>query len=332
MREQRVSMLALVLVWSFATSAAAADDNGLVLVRGDAGEGRRAAVGAAIETAARAAGWLLPAKPLGKKAADAILTCADTKTPWTCMPSAPGAAGIRQLFVIGVQDGQSDTGAPLVVINAKLIIPHTQTVVVRQRFCEQCADNRLVEASTELVQQILRSIAVRAGHTTVVIKSNPAGAEIELDGTPMGVTEASYGTYPGKHVVVLRMDGYVPETRELVVEEGKTAELAVELRSVHPATTIPPVEPRPRSRRLPTVALASGALLLSFSGYAFYRDAHGHDKFTYEHATTAGIVSGILGLGAIGTGVYLLLREPDASAPVVNVGSSAAVAGWAWRF
>ena len=321
---------ALLLAWSLATSVAAAADNGLVLVRGDAAEGRRAAVGAAIETAARAAGWMLPAKPLSKKEADAILTFADTKTPWTCMPASPGAASIRQLFVIGVQNGQSDSGAPLVVISAKLIIPQSQTVMVRQRFCEQCADDRLVEASTELVQQIIRAIAVRSGRTVVVIRSNPTGAEIELDGTRMGATEASYGTYPGKHLVVLRKDGYVTETRELIVEEGKTAELAVELRPTDPVPTkVPDASP---SRVVPGIALASGALLLVFSGYAVYKATADDDKFTFEYAAPVAAVTGIVGLGAIGTGLYLLWRGSDTSAPVVKVSPRTAVAGWVWRF
>jgi hypothetical protein len=203
-------------------------------------------------------------------------------------------------------------------------------VVVRQRFCEQCADDRLVEASTELVQQILRNVAVRSGRTVVVIKSNPTGAEIELDGTPMGATEASYGTYPGKHQVVLRKDGYVAETRELVVDEGKTAELSVTLQLLNPGTTRPPEEAP--SRLVPGLAIGGGAVLVAFSGYALYRSVHDDAKFTYTRATPVAVVGGLLGVGAIGTGLYLMWRGPRTSAPTATVTGRAAVVGWMVAF
>lgn len=331
----RVLVLSAVMfAWSTAASASASD-NGLVLVRGDAAEARRIAVGAAIETATRAAGWALPAKPLPKKETDALLNCADSKTPWVCVSATPGASGIRQVFVVGVQNSQSNNGVPMIIITAKLIIPESQTVIVRQRFCEQCADDRLVEASTELVQQILRDVAVRSGRTIVSIRSNPVGAKITLDGTPMGATDAAYGTYPGKHTVVVELDDYATETRELVVEEGKTAELSLTLRSTVPG---PKKDPGPKksvdppSRLLPGAAIAGGTLLLAISGYALFRDGQDDAKFTYDDATPVAIVSGVLGLAAIGTGVYLLWRGSDSSAPVMTVSARSATAGWGWRF
>jgi len=320
---------ALMFAWSSAASAAAASESGLVLVRGDAAEARRIAVGAAIETATRAAGWALPAKPLAKKETDALLNCADSKTPWICVSATPGAAAIRQVFVVGVQNSQSNNGVPMIVITAKLIIPESQTVIVRQRFCEQCADDRLVDASTELVQQILRDVAVRSGRTVIAIRSNPTRAKITLDATPMGVTDASYGTYPGKHTVVLELDGYATETRELVVEEGKTADLSLTLRPTDPGPKKTADRP---SRLIPGAALAGGTLLLAFSGYALYQGARDDAKFTYDHATPVAIVSGVLGLGAIGTGLYLLWRGSDSSAPAMTVSARSATAGWAWRF
>lgn len=321
---------ALMFAWAAPTSVAAASEDGLVLVRGNVAEARRAVVGAAIETATRAGGWSLPSKPIGKKEADALLACADSKTPWTCVSSSPGAAGVRQLFVIGVQNGQSDNGVPIVVITAKLIVAESQDIIVRQRFCEQCADDKLVEAATDLVQQILRYVAVRSGRTIVAIRSNPVGAKITFDGVPMGATGASYGTYPGKHVVVLEKDGYVTETRELLAEEGKTAELSVALRSTNPGP--PKVRDPSSSRLIPGIALAGGTVFLAFSSYALYRGAHDDVKFTYDHATPAAVVSGIIGLGAIGTGLYLLWRGPDTSAPAMRISSRTAVAGWVWTF
>jgi hypothetical protein len=319
----------LIVAWSIASSAATAE-TGLVLVRGDAVEGRRAAVGAAIETAARAAGWSLPARPVGKKEAEALFACADSKTAWTCFGAAPAAAGVHQLFIVGVQNGQSATGAPMVVITGKVIIAESQTVVVRQRYCQQCADDKLVEASTDLVQQILRDLAVRLGSTVASLKSIPDGAQITLDQERLGATNASYGTYPGKHVVVLEKPGYVTESREFTIEQGKTAEILIPLR---PATTPPPkVETPQPSRLLPGFAIGGGALVLAFSGYAVYRGAYDDAQFSYERATPIAIATGVIGLGAIGTGLYLLWRGPAVSAPAVNVTAGGAVVGWSGAF
>jgi multisubunit Na+/H+ antiporter MnhB subunit len=115
-----------------------------------------------------------------------------------------------------------------------------------------------------------------------------------------------------------------------MVVEGKTAELSVELRSTNPDPTTSP-KPSP-SRVVPGVALAGGALLLSFSGYALYRATTSDDKFTYEHATPIAAVTGIVGLGAISTGLYLLWRGSDTSAPTVKISPRNAVAGWVWRY
>lgn len=315
-----------VIVCSIGRSAAA--NNGLVVVRGNAPEPRRAVVRAAIETATRSAGWLLPPTPLAKKDTEGVFACSDSKAPASCAAALTGGAANRHLFVVGVQNGQADSGAPQIVITAKLIIAESQTVIVRQRYCEQCADDKLAQASTGLAEQILRDLAVRSGSTVASIKSIPDGAQVTLDGEPIGGTDASYGTYPGKHVVVLRKDGYEPETREFTVDEGKTAEVVITLRPA--GTGVPPAtRDQAPSRLIPALTIGGGALLLSFSSYALYRSISDDTNYTYRRAKVAAGVSGVIGIGAVGTGLYLLWRGSTTSAPTMSVTPhGGAIVGW----
>jgi hypothetical protein len=198
------------------------DAAGSVVVGGGAEDHDRRVVGAAVAVAAREAGWSLPREPVTKHDADRLLDCGDHGTPWACIPASLGGRGIRRIFVFAVDRNLSDSGAPMVVLTARLIVTAPQALVVRQRFCEHCADDRLAEASIELARQLLQDLAVRSGRTILEVESSPPGARITLDGLPIGATNATFNTFPGAHVVVVEKLGYLAATRSVIAEEGKT--------------------------------------------------------------------------------------------------------------
>src|SRR6185295_10296638 len=147
------------------------DAAGSVIVGGGAEDHDRRVVGAAVAVAAREAGWSLPREPVTKQDADRLLDCGDRGTPWACIPASLGGRGIRRIFAFAVERNQSDSGAPMVVLTARLIVTAPQALVVRQRFCEHCADDRLTEASIELARQLLQDLAVRSGRTILEVAS-----------------------------------------------------------------------------------------------------------------------------------------------------------------
>lgn len=331
MSAKHVMLLCVVLVtWTIEHHAAHAE-SGLLVVGGGAAEHQRAAVGTAIEAAIRQAGWSLPAKPLTKKDSDGLLSCTDSKSPWTCIPASYGGArDVHDVLVVSVDMQQSDTGAPMVVITGKMIVTDPPSFAVLRRFCEHCADDRLIAAGQDLTQQLIRQLATRSGRTVVSIKSVPTPASIIFDDARAGATDATFNTFPGAHVVIVSKPGFITETRELVAEEGKTAEITINLRPSVVSTQIP----RQRDWLVPGILLGAGIPATIFGAVSLYRGQVKSDggKFEYRRATALGVTGSILGLGAVGTAVYLIWRDPGRSAPSAGLTSGGAVVGWAGSF
>lgn len=326
-------------------SVARADDRdrdaaGAIVIRGAADEHDRSVVAAAVALAAREAGWALAREPVAPEDADRLLECSEPRTPWACLPASLGSRGIRQIFAFAVERSQSDSGAPMVVLTGRLIITAPSALVVRQRFCEHCADDRLTAASIELARQLLQDLAVRRGRTILEVASEPPGARITLDGQPIGATNATFNTFPGSHVVVVEKRGFQTATRSVIAEEGKTAVVSVAL-----APSAGPALP-PRSRwRISAALVSSGVVALVGAGVLLELGTRGgpsrpDDKYQYAGATPAGAAIGIAGLAAVVAGIYHGWRTPPAQpgnapalAPIRPSSGAASIStatGWIW--
>ncbi|NVB82674.1 MAG: hypothetical protein HOV81_30130 [Kofleriaceae bacterium] len=91
------------------------------------------------------------------------------------------------------------------------------------------------------------------------------------------------------------------------------------------------------SRILPYTLIGIGAVALVAGGIMIAIDDDeptpvGPQQPRYNDTMTGGIVLGIAGAAALGTGIYLYLRSGSKSAPVAAVSSDSAVVGWAGRF
>jgi len=304
-------------------------DDGSVVVGGGAEDRDRSVVGAAVAATAREAGWALSRDAVAAPDVDRLLACSDPVRPWACVPVALGSHGIRRIFVFAVDRKLTTSGAPMVVLTAKLIVQAPQGLAVRQRFCEHCADDRLIGASTELARQLLQDLAVRSGRTVLDVASTPPGARITLDGQPIGATDATFNTFPGRHVVVVEKAGFRAERRTVIAEEGKTAAVAVELAPADRGGG-----PAPPSRALPAALAGGGALAVIGGGALLELGSRGgaHDKYRYVGATPAGVVLGLAGVAALAAGVYVWWRTPAPAAPGVAIAGHEIVAGWATAF
>jgi hypothetical protein len=329
----RRALLALGLglaAWTaWASPRAARADDGSVVVGGDAEDRDRSVVGAAVAATAREAGWALSRDPVAAPDVDRLLACSDPVRPWACVPASLSSRGIRRVFVFAVDRQQAASGAPMVVLTAKLIVQAPQGLAVRQRFCEHCADDRLTGASTELARQLLQDLAVRSGRTVLDVASTPPGARITLDGQPIGATNAMFNTFPGPHVVIVEKSGYRAERRAVTAEEGKTAAVAVVLAPVERGDG-----PVRRSRALPGALIGGGALAVIVGGVLLDLGSRGgaHDKYRYAGATPAGAALGLAGAAALTVGVYAWWRTPPPAAPGIAIAGRGIVAGWATTF
>jgi hypothetical protein len=314
--------------------------NGVIAIGGNAEERDRAAVTAGITAAARGAGWQLPAKPLSKKEAASLLHCLDPGEPWGCIPGTIDAQGIHHALVVAAQKQQAEDGSPVVVLTAKLIVTKPHALIVQQRFCEHCTDDKLTQASTELARQLVQELAVRIGRTVLDVKSTPNGARITLDGVPIGATDTTFNTYPGPHVVIIEKPGYLSQTVSVEAQEGKTAEVSVTLEESNSSVTRkvtkqPPAQDheatttRP-SRLVPLTVIGAGGVGVVTGGVLIYLGQQDgpDDKTIHRRATTLGVISGIAGLAAIGAGVYLWWDGSRASAPTISTTQGGAVVSW----
>ena len=174
---------------------------------------------------------------------------------------------------------------------------------------------------------------MRGGRTVVHFTSEPTTAEIILDGNKLGVTEATYDTFPGKHIAIIQKAGYISEVREFTVDQGKTAELAFKLRPSAPATdTSPGSTKRTRSLLVPGLLIGSGGALALLGGAVLVRGQQTESgKYTYSRATAVGLTTGLIGLGTVAAGLYLLWRDPG-SGPTASIAPGTAVVGWSGRF
>lgn len=334
-------MLVMVSAVCAAGTARAGDGaDGVVVVGGDAEERDRAAVNNGLIAGIAAAGWRLPDKPLSRKEALGLLRCLEPGEPWACIPGTVAARGIHRALVVAAQKQQADDGSPVVVLSAKLIVTKPRALVVQQRFCEHCTDDRLTQASAQLTDQLVKELAVRMGRTVLEVKSTPMGARITLDGVAIGATDTTFNTYPGPHIVILEKPGYLTQTISVAAEEGKTAEVAAMLQP-SPSTSPPrdePTQPSPRpqrSRIVPIAAIGAGGAGLIGAGVLLYLGAQDgpDDKTLHTRATELGVVTGVASVAAIGVGTYLLWwRDASTSSPTVAPARGGAVVGWMKRF
>jgi len=337
-RSTRPIQVLVALLFAYGPGSGAAHaDAGLVVVGGTADDHVRSTVGTAIEDAARQAGWSLANPRLSRREADGLVSCV-APTPFACLPASLEAGGIHRVLVVTVDRAVSDSGAPELVLLGKLVVTSPRDVIVNRRFCESCADDRLAQESTQLAQDILRLLATQSGRTVVEVASEPAGAQVVLDGQRIGVTNGTFNTFPGKHVVILEKLGYASERKELTVGEGKTVTVSATLRvsAVPGVPELPGMgEPPRRPRLVPGAVIGLGAVALvgGIVLYAVDQDPSLTGDKRYRDTAPAGVAIGVAGLAVLGAGAYLWRRgSARTSGPAAAVARGGVVVGWCGAF
>jgi hypothetical protein len=228
----------------------------------------------------------------------------------------------------------------MIVLTARVIlVASPPAFVVRQRFCERCSTGQLVQAGEELTRELFGELAARTSATAIAIAvtSEPPGADIRLDGSIAGTTPARLVTGPGKHLVTVTKPDFVYEVRTVELEPGQSVAVDFLLRAAAAAVgspITPPVAVESRAFRLiPAAAIAAGTGLVAFGGVALYLGHLGGptERYRYTRATPVGVTSIVLGLGAIGAGLYLW-RGPDGSGLFGAVDRHSTFVVWSGRF
>lgn len=99
--------------------------------------------------------------------------------------------------------------------------------------CEICgvADvGGLIETQAATLRTKLDALA--SGPASIVVKSDPEGAEVTLDGEPYGVTPLDKPIVPGDHVIRVSKEGYIAVQEKRTFVEGARESLNYELEKV----------------------------------------------------------------------------------------------------
>lgn len=99
--------------------------------------------------------------------------------------------------------------------------------------CEICgvADvGGLIETQAATLRTKLDALA--SGPASIVVSSDPEGAEVTLDGEPFGTTPLEKPVIPGDHVIRVSKDGYIAVQEKRTFVEGARESLNYELEKV----------------------------------------------------------------------------------------------------
>jgi hypothetical protein len=99
--------------------------------------------------------------------------------------------------------------------------------------CEICGVvdvGGLIETQAATLRTKLDALA--SGPASIVVSSNPEGAEVTLDGEPFGVTPLDKSVIPGDHVVRVTKEGYIAVQEQRTFVEGARESLNYELEKV----------------------------------------------------------------------------------------------------
>jgi len=97
-----------------------------------------------------------------------------------------------------------------------------------------------------------------------------------------------------------------------------------------------PVENQPRKNFVPLGLMVAGGAAIVAGGVLLAIDEdpvpNGPQQATYRQTATGGVVMTVAGAAALGTGIYLWMKDRKHGAPVAAVTHDGAVVGWTGRF
>jgi len=214
---------------------------------------------------------LVSADARAKALADAELA-ACSEGP--CLARLGAAAGARVLVLPSVR---SEFESYFLAIRG-LDVSNGSLLLERQGACEICTVIEAQNSTTAAAETFARDLApmlatlqpaapASAPPVPVAVSSKPSGAEVRIDGRPMGETDLVVELAPAEYRLEVALAGHDPVTRRMIVEPGKTPpSIHLDLKQTlplpaPPAPTAPPAAPTapPVAQPSPPIATAPDA-------------------------------------------------------------------------
>lgn len=282
-------IIAVALLLTATSYASAGTDKTALLISGTAAVHARELAATAVEAVTRESGRLPTQPTFSAKDVAAIRECVTTPHAWRCVAPVIHDKELRQLAIVSLVNDIAPDHGPMIVVTEQVIRADLDVAVAGQRFCVRCTDDVLINMTTELTRTLFQEIEVRSGRTVIAVKSVPRGARITFDGNSMGATNRSFNTFPGRHTVVLDLDGYRRESRTIEASLDRTSELVVTMRSPAAAVAerhdsearepslLAPGAP-PTSPLAPQLAMGAGALAVVAGAVLIALNEHPTDQ------------------------------------------------------
>lgn len=310
------TLLVIVSLFLASTATARADGSVGVVVIGDATIQPQLA--AQLEDWLRQRGNVLVPSPLPSEAITALLDCVVIEDLACARKIVEQKAKAPQTVFAKVDLADATSGMRDVTITAYWFEAGAEPITVR-RACTSCTDAAMRTVSNELMSSLAGKGRAEVGQLSLT--STPAGAQVTIDGTRVGVTPLTHPLAPGAHRISLALAGHSDAESSVTIAQGETSALAIDLARA------------PRSK-LPLVAVGVGSAVL-VTGIVLYVSSEEDtgDKPEYRDTKALGVMFGVVGLAAVGVGAYYLLRGGHAAeGPTVAVVPGGATVGWGRTF
>jgi PEGA domain len=312
-------------------TARAHAETAVVLVAGKAPSKDRTTVASAVRSAARSGGWQLVETPLAEPEVTTILACLKAPQRWACISPVLARKDIQRLIVVGVDPDASPDSNGALVLTEQIVLPQSDVATSDQRSCSKCIEETLTRIAFDLTKELLEEAAAGTGRTRLRILSTPPGAWITLDTTNVGLTDHTYSTFPGRHVVTVQRDGYQTETRTVDVIENQETTVAITLRA---NSNTPDPDAGRHPHLIPALVIGAGATAVVV-GVVLHLppDSGPQPKYLINAPGAACVIVGGL---AIGLGGYLWARATKHAAPVAMptaaITAGGGIIGWTGHF
>lgn len=326
----RASAIAAAAALALAAAARTAHaESGAVVVVGNAAARDRATVAAAVRGAARSGAWELVETPFADGDVAAIVDCMKTHDEWPCVSPIAQRRGVERLIVVRVEPDRAPDGGAALTLTEQIVLPGSSAPTADQRFCARCSDETLTRVAFDLTRSLLEEASAGTARTKVTVRSTPPGAWITFDSVNVGLTDHTYATFPGHHVVIVQREGFATERREVDAPENRETVVAVDLRARDTGAAAPTSHPYV----LPGIVTGIGAAGL-IAGLALQAEQSppSSEPQPSRLVSAPGIALVAGGAVALGIGAYLFVRAHRAAAPVAAPVHGGGIVGWAGSF
>ena len=315
----------LVIGAAVLAPAVARAETTAIVVAGD--PSKKATVVDAVSPWLEARGQSIVFEALPPEDLDKLTDCFVGSDEATCAERVVSGVDVDRLVFVMVQLPRGDT-SDVVELTGILHQRGGKVLAVERRTCDACRIDKLAKTAEELIERLWR--AADPSKATIKLTSTPAGADVTIDGQPVGKTPVAYEVTPGAHEIRYELAGHVPKTHKIDVKGGKVEDVDLTLDRIG----------GPRRSLRPWIVIGSGALAVVLGGVLFALDEDqpplnptGPEKKTYFDSAPYGVVLLTAGAAAVGAGVYLLRKERrSVEGPAIAVTRGGGLVTWSGSF